>query len=86
MYATGLTLFYYDQRVRKEGYDIEWMMEAAGMAVPSAIPTAHLDEPNPELAPQAATGPTDFTAEAGKTLPPISREISESDAADHVQG
>jgi hypothetical protein len=31
MYATGLTLFYYDQRVRKEGYDIEWMMEAAGM-------------------------------------------------------
>ncbi len=31
MYATGLTLFYYDQRVRKEGYDIEWMMQAAGM-------------------------------------------------------
>lgn len=34
MYATGLTLFYYDQRVRREGYDIEWMMQAAGM-VPS---------------------------------------------------
>jgi|SRR5580658_3879834 uncharacterized membrane protein len=32
--ATGLTLFYYDQRVRKEGYDIEWMMQAAGMTVP----------------------------------------------------
>jgi len=31
MYAIGLTLFYYDQRVRKEGYDIEWMMHAAGM-------------------------------------------------------
>jgi hypothetical protein len=31
MYATGLTLFYYDQRIRKEGFDIEWMMEAAGM-------------------------------------------------------
>ena len=29
MYATGLTLFYYDQRVRKEGYDIERMMEHA---------------------------------------------------------
>lgn len=28
--ATGLTLFYFDQRVRKEGYDIEWMMQAAG--------------------------------------------------------
>jgi len=37
MYATGLTLFYYDQRVRKEGYDIEWMMEAAGM---NALPVA----------------------------------------------
>jgi hypothetical protein len=31
--ATGLTLFYFDQRVRKEGYDIEWMMAAAGLAV-----------------------------------------------------
>jgi MFS family permease len=29
--ATGLTLFYFDQRVRKEGFDIEWMMQAAGM-------------------------------------------------------
>ncbi|HXR38290.1 MAG TPA: hypothetical protein VN776_04330 [Terracidiphilus sp.] len=36
MYATGLTLFYYDQRIRKEGYDIEWMMEAAGMTPPAA--------------------------------------------------
>jgi hypothetical protein len=36
MYATGFTLFYYDQRVRKEGYDIEWMMEAAGLTVPVA--------------------------------------------------
>ncbi|MDE3188583.1 MAG: glycerophosphoryl diester phosphodiesterase membrane domain-containing protein [Acidobacteriota bacterium] len=34
IYATGLTLFYYDQRMRKEGYDIERMMEAAGMAAP----------------------------------------------------
>jgi hypothetical protein len=34
MYATGLTLFYYDQRIRKEGYDIEWMMEAAGLGWP----------------------------------------------------
>lgn len=32
IYATGFTLFYYDQRIRKEGYDIEWMMQAAGLA------------------------------------------------------
>lgn len=31
IYATGLTLFYLDQRVRKEGYDIEQLMEAAGL-------------------------------------------------------
>jgi hypothetical protein len=36
--ATGLTLFYYDQRVRKEGYDIEWMMQAAGLAPPAPAP------------------------------------------------
>jgi hypothetical protein len=40
MYATGLTLFYYDQRVRKEGYDIEWMMQAAGLAPSETIPPA----------------------------------------------
>jgi hypothetical protein len=34
IYATGFTLFYYDQRVRKEGYDIEWMMKAAGLSAP----------------------------------------------------
>jgi hypothetical protein len=36
MYATGLTLFYYDQRIRKEGFDIEWMMQAAGLTVPAS--------------------------------------------------
>ena len=40
MYATGLTLFYYDQRVRKEGFDIEWMMQAAGLTVPAPAPAA----------------------------------------------
>jgi hypothetical protein len=34
IYATGFTLFYYDQRVRKEGYDIEHMMQTAGMVQP----------------------------------------------------
>jgi len=29
--AIALVLFYYDQRVRKEGFDIEWMMQQAGM-------------------------------------------------------
>jgi len=37
IYATGFTLFYYDQRVRKEGYDIEWMMRAAGLDAPARL-------------------------------------------------
>lgn len=34
----ALMLFYYDQRIRKEGYDIEWMMRQAGLVVPVAAP------------------------------------------------
>ena len=37
IYATGFTLFYFDQRVRKEGFDIEHMMQAAGMIEPSLV-------------------------------------------------
>ena len=37
--SIALVLFYYDQRIRKEGYDIEWMMQAAGLTVPETPPT-----------------------------------------------
>jgi hypothetical protein len=66
MYATGLTLFYYDQRVRKEGFDIEWMMGAAGMTAPvpaagtppvALLPETGVWEPLPEFAPSAPTEP-----------------------------
>lgn len=40
IYATGFTLFYYDQRVRKEGYDIERMMQTAGMVQPDPVSVA----------------------------------------------
>ena len=40
IYSTGLTLFYYDQRVRKEGFDIEWMMQAAGLSQRGELPAA----------------------------------------------
>ncbi len=38
IYSTGLTLFYYDQRIRKEGFDIEWMMQAAGLTSQPRLP------------------------------------------------
>ena len=43
VYSIGLTVFYFDERVRKEGYDIEWMMKRAGLVdavATSAQPTA----------------------------------------------
>jgi hypothetical protein len=38
IYSIGLTLFYYDQRIRKEGFDIEWMMQAAGLSPQPELP------------------------------------------------
>ncbi len=32
VYIIALVLLYYDQRIRLEGYDIDWMMEQAGLA------------------------------------------------------
>jgi hypothetical protein len=39
IYSIALTLFYYDQRIRKEGYDVEWLMEQAAV-IPGAAPLA----------------------------------------------
>lgn len=39
----ALTAFYYDQRIRKEAFDIEWMMRQAGMVAEAA--------PEPEVSP-----------------------------------
>ena len=38
VYGISLILFYYDQRIRQEAFDIEWMMLKAGLVVP---PPAH---------------------------------------------
>ncbi len=47
VYTIAQLLFYYDQRVRKEGFDIEWMMLQAGMfPAPAAEP-----EPAPWMPP-----------------------------------
>jgi hypothetical protein len=53
IYSIALTLFYYDQRIRKEGYDVEWLMEQAaltpeeissGSVVPGSL-TPHAEPP-----------------------------------------
>lgn len=45
VYGIALMLFYYDQRVRQEAFDIEWMMLKAGLTVPSP------PQPEPVIAP-----------------------------------
>ncbi len=49
IYAIGLTLFYYDARIRKEGFDVEWMMLRAA---PPELPIA---PPLPEAPPAEST-------------------------------
>jgi len=49
----ALVLFYYDQRVRTEGYDIELMMEQAGMTSP---PVETAPPANPEAQAEPASG------------------------------
>jgi hypothetical protein len=39
VYGIALMLFYYDQRIRLEGFDIEWMMLKAGLIVPTDAQT-----------------------------------------------
>lgn len=79
MYATGLTLFYYDQRIRKEGFDIERMMRAAGLDVPppeptvlqSEVPPGEAMEPAPLYAPQPTLDPAAVVPEPPAELLPF---------------
>ena len=38
LYGIAITVFYFDQRIRKEGFDIEWMMQQAGMLMKPSAP------------------------------------------------
>jgi len=53
VYLVALVMFYFDQRVRLEGYDIEWMMQQAGLTVPESVtaPPAPLSAVAPTISP-----------------------------------
>jgi hypothetical protein len=51
IYPMFVTLIYYDQRIRKEGFDIEWMMQSAGMVESSMAPAQAAESVPEELAP-----------------------------------
>ena len=82
MYATGLTLFYYDQRVRKEGYDIEWMMQAAGLTAPAPDALASdLAAQNDALSPSVSGSADAVPFEHTVPVPPVTPQISAGEAA-----
>jgi hypothetical protein len=71
IWAIGITLFYYDQRIRKEGFDIEWMMRAAGMTSPELV-----------AAPQAAVNPVAAEPAAAEAWPALEpRPVPITDAS-----
>jgi hypothetical protein len=49
IYPIAITLFYYDQRIRLEGYDIECMMKAAGLDHAATLPSGD-GQPLPQAA------------------------------------
>ncbi|WP_109486146.1 hypothetical protein [Occallatibacter savannae] len=62
VFGIGLTLFYFDQRIRKEGFDIEWMMQKAGMVAVPATYTRDADDLSASL--PAADHPVPVPVEA----------------------
>jgi hypothetical protein len=48
LFPVAVTLLYYDQRIRKEGFDVEWMMQSAGMTEIASAPAASAESATPE--------------------------------------
>ncbi|MGH9590539.1 MAG: hypothetical protein ACRD25_09090, partial [Terracidiphilus sp.] len=67
VYAIAMVLFYFDQRIRQEGFDVEWMMMRAGLVVP--------EPPKPELQPWMAA-----RADAGTSAAALRHEPSTAEA------
>jgi hypothetical protein len=68
IFGIALTLFYYDQRIRQEGFDIEWLMQRAGLVVQPP--------PVPEAQPWLAAIP--FEPQPSNPEPPKSEEPSQA--------
>lgn len=64
VYGIALTLFYFDQRIRKEGFDIEWMMQQAGM-------TVQRSPAEPAAVPEIAVGPSTLEAAVDRNVETI---------------
>jgi hypothetical protein len=75
VYGIALTLFYYDQRIRQEGFDIEWLMQRAGLVAP----LLHVPVTEPWLPPILKPQPNDST-------PPPTEAMKQSTEPPAVSG
>jgi hypothetical protein len=73
VYGIALMLFYYDQRIRQEGFDIEWMMLKAGLVVP---PLSH-----PQAQPSLAAVPSAVEPNAVRQEVPFVPSDNRADVA-----
>jgi hypothetical protein len=69
--------FYYDQRIRNEGYDIEWMMERAGLVAGGVTASIEL---RPEPDGDSTAAPSVVPATAAMETPPESAETTPAHA------
>lgn len=82
LYGIALTLFYYDQRVRKEGFDIEWLMRRAGMV--EAKPEATAPAPWMPAGPKKQVQDGTQNPDAGATIV-AQRQPNKDEAAGHAR-
>jgi hypothetical protein len=69
VYGIALILFYYDQRIRQEAFDIEWMMLKAGLVVPPP--------PQPQFQPWFAPLPVAEDRQQGEAIPAAAQTAAE---------
>jgi len=82
IYGIALTIFYFDQRIRKEGFDIEWMMHQAGMVeagtgAPAPAPASEVQVP--ALPPQPADEVEPVVAVPLEPQPPQTFPVQDQD-------
>jgi hypothetical protein len=78
IYGIALVLFYFDQRIRKEGYDIELLMQQAGMtpeampaleaapwlpAIPRTVPAVAVEPPRAVVVPRSTQTASEATGD-----------------------
>ena len=90
VFGIGVTLFYFDQRIRKEGFDIEWMMQQAGMVAQPRVDSTSISMPLPtveNVVAESAVPAIDAMKAVGvQSTRPVEHSVDASAAIEDVRG